>query len=169
MDGLLHHLNNIHPTIKFTMEVEEGGSLPFLNTKVSRREDGKLDITVYCKQTHTDRCLHFRSHRPTREEGYGEVSLQLHQVPCVAETEPGERGEPPHESLRGNSYPHSFICSASAFSPPRKHDGEREEEKPPTVHLTYVAGVCERIKRVCRDLNISQRPPPYREASKRRL
>ena len=27
MDGLLHHL---HPTIKFTMELEKGVSLPFL-------------------------------------------------------------------------------------------------------------------------------------------
>ena len=55
IDGLLRHLNSIHPTIKFTMEVEEGGSLPFLDTRVTRKEDGKLDITVYHKQTHTDR------------------------------------------------------------------------------------------------------------------
>ena len=40
VDGLLHHL---HPTIKFTMELEEGMSLPFLDTKVTtRKEDGKL-------------------------------------------------------------------------------------------------------------------------------
>ena len=47
MDRLRHHLNNIRPTVKFTMEVEEGGSLPFLDTKVTRKADGKLDITVY--------------------------------------------------------------------------------------------------------------------------
>ena len=40
--GLLHHLNSICPTIKFNMEVEEGGSFPFLDTLVSRKEDGKL-------------------------------------------------------------------------------------------------------------------------------
>ena len=43
VDGLLHHLNGIHPPIKFTMEVEEGGSLPFLDARVTRKED---DITV---------------------------------------------------------------------------------------------------------------------------
>ena len=64
MDGLLHHLNGIHPTIKFTMEVEEGGSLPFLDTRVTRLANGKLDITVYRKKTHTDRYLHFESHHP---------------------------------------------------------------------------------------------------------
>ena len=46
MDGLLHHLNSIRPTIKFTADVEEGGSLPFLDTRVTRKEDGKLDVTV---------------------------------------------------------------------------------------------------------------------------
>ena len=46
MDGLLHHLNSIRPIIKFTVEVEEGRSLPFHDTKVTRKEDGKLDITV---------------------------------------------------------------------------------------------------------------------------
>ena len=67
VDGLLHHLNSICPTIEFTMEVEEGGSLSFLDTRVMRKEDGKLDITVYCKQMHTDRYmyLHFRYHHPT--------------------------------------------------------------------------------------------------------
>ena len=34
---------------------------------------------------------------------------------------------------------------------PREHNGE---ERPPTVHFTYVAGVSERIRRVCRDFNI---------------
>ena len=46
------------------------------------------------------------------------------------------------KAFMGNDYPRSFICSASAARPPREHDGERaEEERPPTVHLPYVAGV----------------------------
>ena len=46
-DGLLDHLNGIRPTVKFTMEQEREGSLPFLDTRVTRLVDGKLDITVY--------------------------------------------------------------------------------------------------------------------------
>ena len=42
------------PTIKFTWEVEEDWSLPFLDTRVTRKEDSKLDVTVYHKQMHTD-------------------------------------------------------------------------------------------------------------------
>ena len=65
VDGLLNHLNSTRPSIKFTMEVEEDGSIPFLDTRVTRKVEGKLDITVYRKPTHTDRYLHFSSHHPT--------------------------------------------------------------------------------------------------------
>ena len=63
VEHLLHHLN-VCPTIKFTMEPEKDGSLPFLDTKLTRREDGTLNVTVFRKQTHTDRYLHFNSHHP---------------------------------------------------------------------------------------------------------
>ena len=49
--------------------------------------------------------------------------------------------------------PCSFIHSASATRPPREDDREREEERPPTVHLPY-AGVSERIRTMCNGFNI---------------
>ena len=58
------------------------------------------------------------------------------------------------KAFMGNSYPHSYICSASAGRAPREDDGEKEEERPLTVHLPYVAGVSERIRRACKDFNI---------------
>ena len=65
VEPLLRHLNEVRPTIKFTMELEKDGSLPFLDTSLTRREDGTLNVTVFRKQTHTDRYLHFNSHHPT--------------------------------------------------------------------------------------------------------
>ena len=73
-DGLLAHLNSIRPTIKFTMEVEEGGSLAFLDARVQRWEDGRLDITVYRKPTHTDRYLPVPSSN-TRQNGISQMPL----------------------------------------------------------------------------------------------
>ena len=58
------------------MELEREGSLPFLDTKVTRLADGKLDITVYRKKTHTDRYLHFDSHHP-RHVKRGTVSYLI--------------------------------------------------------------------------------------------
>ena len=70
--------------VKFTMEVEEGGSLPFLDTRVTRKEDGKLDITVYRQQTHTDRYLHFRSHHPTQVKR-GTVRCLYDHTRCIGQ------------------------------------------------------------------------------------
>lgn len=64
VDDLLHHLNSVRPSIRFTVEVERGGTLPFLDTCIQQREGSGLDITVYRKPTHTDHYLHFSSHHP---------------------------------------------------------------------------------------------------------
>ena len=40
------------------------GSLPFLNTKLTQREDGTLNVNVFRKRTHTNRYLHLNSHHP---------------------------------------------------------------------------------------------------------
>ena len=58
------HLNSIRPSTKFSMELETNGSLPFLDTLLSRKDDGYLNITVYTKSTHTDRYLNFNSLHP---------------------------------------------------------------------------------------------------------
>ena len=47
VDELLVHLKSIHPSIKFITELKEEGSIPFLDTRVTTKMDGKLDVTVY--------------------------------------------------------------------------------------------------------------------------
>ena len=64
-EKLICHLNGVRLTIKFTVEQEEDGVLPFLDTLLRRKEDGSLDVIVYRKPTHMDRYLHFKSHHPT--------------------------------------------------------------------------------------------------------
>ena len=65
MDNLLKRLNNHRPTIRFTVEREDSNSsLPFLDTFLTRRQDGGLNIAVYRKSSHTDRYLQYSSHHP---------------------------------------------------------------------------------------------------------
>ena len=55
----------------------------------------------------------------------------------------------------GNGYPRAFVKAASIPKPRRTDDDdETNEEKSPTAFLPYVAGVSERIRRVCQDFNI---------------
>ena len=53
----LSYTNGVRATIKFRVEQEEDGTLPFLDMLLRRREDGSLDVSVYRKPTHTDRYI----------------------------------------------------------------------------------------------------------------
>lgn len=67
LDEFLEYLNKQHDKIKFTMEIEKGNKLVFLDVLVTRKPDGTLGHTVYRKVTHTNRYLHTNSHhRPAQ-------------------------------------------------------------------------------------------------------
>ena len=54
-------LNNTHPSIDFTMELEVNGRLPFLGMDIIRN-GCRLDTKVYRKPTDTGLLLHYHSH-----------------------------------------------------------------------------------------------------------
>ena len=64
VNDLLAHLNDQNSSIKFTMESEKDGKLPFMDVIVTRCGGNKLGTTVYRKATHTGRYLHFNSNNP---------------------------------------------------------------------------------------------------------
>ncbi|XP_045460025.1 uncharacterized protein LOC123670569 [Harmonia axyridis] len=55
-------LNSVNDRIKFTMEQEQNGSLPFLDILINKNSNIKIGHTVYRKPTHTNRYLHANSH-----------------------------------------------------------------------------------------------------------
>ena len=57
----LSTLNEIHPSVGFTMELEENGNLPFLGMVIIRNGP-RLDTKVYRKPTDTGLLLHYQSH-----------------------------------------------------------------------------------------------------------
>ena len=59
--GFLTTLNSSHPSIDFTMELEENGTLPFLGMEVMKK-GCRLDTKVYKKPTDTGLLLHYHSH-----------------------------------------------------------------------------------------------------------
>jgi hypothetical protein len=87
LHNFLIHLNNIHPNIKFMMEVEKNQSLPFLDVLVSRRPDSSLGHTVYRKPTHTDLYIHAESaHHPAQKKGVLYSLIQCVQKLCDSAT-----------------------------------------------------------------------------------
>ena len=62
LNNFHNHLNSISPHIKFTMEIQQDQSIPFIHVLVTRQQGGSLSFQVYWKNTHTDHYLHDHSH-----------------------------------------------------------------------------------------------------------
>jgi hypothetical protein len=91
LEEFLKRLNNIHPNIMFTMEVEQNKTLPFLDVLVSRRSDGSLGHSVYRKSTHTDLYLHARSaHHPAQKWAVLTTLVRRARALCDSESLRGE-------------------------------------------------------------------------------
>ncbi len=60
----LDHLNGIEPSIKFTVEEKRDGQLTFLDVLLRREDDSTISTSVYCKATHSNQYLSFRSNHP---------------------------------------------------------------------------------------------------------
>jgi hypothetical protein len=59
-EEILLHANNISRTVKFTLEKEKDGCLPFLDVQITRQRE-RLIILVYRKKTDYGRYLHYES------------------------------------------------------------------------------------------------------------
>ena len=68
----------IEPRIKFTVEREKDGILPFMDIHI-RREKDKLVTKVYRKDTHTNRYLNWRSNH-SKSFLLGIVKGQTHRA-----------------------------------------------------------------------------------------
>ena len=62
LNRFLEHLNRQSVDIKFTMEVEENESIPYLDVLIYKILDGSLGHKVFIKKTHTDSYLDADSH-----------------------------------------------------------------------------------------------------------
>ncbi|XP_042202441.1 uncharacterized protein LOC121852537, partial [Callorhinchus milii] len=86
LDQFLDHINSIHPAIRFTMEVENDGKLPFLDVLIKRRPDGSMSHSVYRKATHTDAYLKPDSHHhPSQKNSL--IKTLYHRAQCISDHE----------------------------------------------------------------------------------
>ena len=63
----LNCLNSLHPSLKFTNEIETNNSLPFLDVLVTK-SDNKFITSVYRKPTFTGQYIHWNSFGPKQRK-----------------------------------------------------------------------------------------------------
>ena len=164
-------LNSLDPTIQFTLEHEHNGKLAFPDTVITR-ENGKLNIDVYRKPTHTDRYLDYNSHDQHKHK-VSTAGTLIHRVLTLPKTE--ERRDNKLEyvknALRTNNYPLRTINniitqSKSTYSPdplPGELVGMFFKMVEPTIQqnyitLSYIKGITKQLTRTLRQHVITSKP-----------
>ena len=65
IETTLSEINNLHPSLQFTMEIEQNGELPFLDMKLINI-NGQVSSTWYNKPTDTGLIMNYHSMAPKR-------------------------------------------------------------------------------------------------------
>ena len=155
----LEHLNQVEPSIRFTVEKEVDGQLPFLDLLISRDSDGSISTSVYRKPTHTDQYLHFSSHHPTsHKRSVVRTLFSRASTHCSSLLERTEEESHLHQALCKNGYPNGFIRGCR-FS----HSLKDSDSTPPIrVCIPYYQDHSDAIRRILAPYNIQVtfRPPP---------
>ena len=59
IEEFTNHINSLDPNFKFTIEKEQDGRLPSLDTSIIVNDDGTLRTMIINKPTHTDQYLNW--------------------------------------------------------------------------------------------------------------
>ncbi|XP_062713449.1 uncharacterized protein LOC134290345 [Aedes albopictus] len=98
---ILQLLNTRHSSIKFTIEKETNGTLPFLDLMITRKDDNTLKFGIYRKPTSTDRYITSDSnHFGTQQQAaFHSMAHRLFNIPMEKEEFITERKKI-HEAAR---------------------------------------------------------------------
>jgi hypothetical protein len=104
-EEILLHANNISRTVKFTLEKEKDGCLPFLDVQITQQGE-RLLTTVYRKKTDSGRYLHYESNHPRSVKvGVAACLLNCSRTHCSQLGDRRKEQEKVKSTLRSNGYP----------------------------------------------------------------
>ena len=165
-ESFLKHLNSIDDNIHFTCEEpNEDGSIAFLDMLITPDENGRLNTSVYRKETHTDQYLHWDSHHSIASK-YSVVGTLFHRARTVCSTPGALQKEENHlhQSLKNCKYPDWAINrvklrSLSTHQKKRRGNinqpGSSTASGPkPYIVVPYHQGLSESYRNICKQYGI---------------
>ena len=122
-------LNSRHSTIKFTVEKESDGKLPFLDLIINRKENDTLKYEIYRKPTSTDRYITSDSnhHGAQKQAAFHSMVHRLFSIPMESENFVTERNRI-HEAAELNGYDKTFVDKIL-----RKHERKKHRQNCTTL------------------------------------
>ena len=162
-DNLLQHINNQDPSIQFTVEPTQQGSLPFLDTLVTINQDNTLSTSVYRKPTHTDQYLHWDSnHHITAKQSV--FNTLTHRAKVVSSTQENLNKELQHirSALEQCHFPPwALNLWTERLNNPQQHSNTSNTYNNPeatkkniTIVVPYLQNTSERFKKLCKKTGI---------------
>jgi hypothetical protein len=153
LQEFLDHLNNLRPSIQFTMEIEYNNTLLFLDVLITRRESS-LTTTVYKKHTHTGRYLLFRSNHPLHVKQALVQSLYDRALSnCQEQRNFVTEVQNVKHDLWKNGYPKHFVDTTINIFEKKNYPSTQSKEAC-TVVIPYVKGISDKFKRIGNKYNI---------------
>ncbi|XP_066916931.1 uncharacterized protein [Clytia hemisphaerica] len=150
----LEEINNLHQSLKFTIEYEKGRSLPFLDMLIQRSPDGDLTSTWYSKETDTGLLMNFHALAPITYKR-SVVAGMVHQIfrACNTWKNIHQSLEKAKKILENNQYPPAFYdpiiekCLNSIIQPEVVNvEEESIEEEEKLFFLQYRGKLTDKFK-----------------------
>ena len=165
LEKFFHHINNLHQSIKFTLEKESNGELAFLDTLL-KRNNGAISVLVYRKPTHANQNLHYSfHHQKSCKENV--VSSLFNRAYFIITNKDDLRKENAEikQVLRENGYQESIISKIFKRITDNNHSLPQSQQLTPAtdiqqeeirmgINLTYVEGISEKLQRISRSHKI---------------
>ena len=152
--------HNNKDNIKFTFELEKDGSIPFLDTRISRKPEGSLKFTVYRKPTHTNQYLNFESHHPLHQK-LGVVHTLFNRCDTVV-SDPKDREDETttiSTALSQCGYPRWTFKRKNKTNTTQSTKDRTAQRKYPVV-IPYIKGLSEAVSRIMKKHGISTTMKP---------
>ena len=165
---ILDVLNQFHPSIKFTHEVEENQSIPFLDVLISRYpQHGTFETTIYRKATFTGLMINWNSFVPLQYKRASVMSM-VRRALAICSTYSALTNE--FDEIRrialNNDYPRNFIDTSIGIGLSQYRNRESGQQQKPIgcekkqmyVEIPYVDRATSTLKKQITHLAGAIRP-----------
>jgi len=154
LDLFFHYLNEQSSAIKFTMEKEVNGCLPFLDVLISKNNDGSFSHQVFQKKTHTNQYLHASSHHFAAQKLGVLNTLDTHALRISDEKNLAKEKAHLLDVFIKIGYSRHLVQKSflKAWKEPSVHKDLKDRIL--GVHLPYIQGTTDRIVRILKKHNI---------------